>query len=307
MKRRFPPLNALRAFEATARLLSFQQAANELNVTHSAVSHQIKKLEQDLGSPLFNRLGRAIELTTSGKRYYTEIHAALRQIESSTIEIFGEPGEGDLTVQVYMGIASRWLVQRLGGFRQQHPAIHVELHNSYLSWDFERNASDIGIIYAEEIDPSLSYERLFRGNLLPVCSPHLFSGQQCETLEQLIEKPFLNTAESPNNLSHWLRAQNLSEHSVNIASEHDNHLLALEAAIAGAGVAVIPAFFACGDLAEEKLIVPLPLTAQEIGSWYLVQLNANLSNSRAICFSNWLHRELALDPILQRFVYELMT
>lgn len=302
MKRHFPPLNALRAFEATARLLSFQQAARELNVTHSAVSHQIKKLEQELGAALFARLGRSIVLTPLGKRYYAEIHEALQQIERSTLELFGEPDQGDLTVQVYMGIASRWLVQRLGGFRQRFPAIHIELYNSYLSWDYERDAADVGIIYAEEIDSSLSYQRLFQGNLIPVCSPQLFSNGECESLEQLLEKPFLDVSESPDNLPHWLSSMGLERGAVSVISEHDNHLLALEAAITGAGVAIVPAFFGCGDIASGKLVVPLPMTAPERGTWYLVQQNANLANSRAICFSNWLNRELMQDPVLQQYI-----
>jgi len=302
MKRHFPPLNALRAFEATARLLSFQQAANELNVTHSAVSHQIKKLEQDLGATLFSRLGRSIALTELGERYYVEIHAALQQIERSTMELFGEPDQGDLTVQAYMGIASRWLVQRLGGFRQQYPAIHVELYNSYLSWAYEKGAADIGIIYAEEIESSLSYQKLFRGNLIPVCSPQLFAGKECDSLADLLSKPFLSVSESPTNLPHWLAKQGVGPDAVEIVSEHDNHLLALEAAITGAGIAIVPAFFGCGDLASGKLVVPMQLTAPELGSWYLVQQPANLANSRAICFSNWLQRELALDSVLQQYI-----
>lgn len=302
MKRHFPPLNALRSFEATARLLSFQQAAKELNVTHSAVSHQIKKLEQDLGASLFSRLGRSIALTELGKRYYVEIHAALQQIERSTIELFGEPDQGDLIVQAYMGIASRWLVQRLGGFRQKYPAIHIELYNSYLSWGFERDAADIGIIYAEEVDSSLSYQKLFRGNLIPVCSPQLFDGKDCDSLADLLSKPFLNVSESPDNLPHWLAKQGLGADAVEVDSEHDNHLLALEAAITGAGIAVVPAFYCCGDLANGKLVVPIALTVPELGSWYLVQQPANLVNSRAIYFSNWLLRELARDPVLQQYI-----
>ncbi|WP_417227156.1 LysR substrate-binding domain-containing protein [Amphritea sp.] len=302
MKRHFPPLNALRSFEATARLLSFQQAATELNVTHSAVSHQIKKLEQDLGTSLFSRLGRSIALTPVGELYYVEIHAALLQIEHSTLELFGEPDKGDLIVQAYMGVASRWLVPRVGGFRQQYPGIQIQLNNSYLGWGIDRDAVDVGIIYAEQVDNSLSYQRLFKGNLIPVCSPDLFAAEGCQSLDQLLAQPFLNITESPNNLPHWLTAHQRPDDSITIASEHDNHLLALEAAITGAGVAVMPVFFCCSDIASGKLIVPQPLPVPEIGDWYLVQQNANVANSRAICFSNWLLRELSQDAVLQQYL-----
>lgn len=302
MKRHFPPLNALRSFEATARLLSFQQAAAELNVTHSAVSHQIKKLEQDLGTALFSRLGRSIALTPVGEQYYVEIHAALLQIERSTLELFGEPDKGDLIVQAYMGVASRWLVPRVGSFRQQYPGIQIQLNNSYLGWGIDRDAVDVGIIYAEQVDNSLSYQRLFKGHLIPVCSPELLAAEGCQSLDQLLTQPFLNITESPDNLPHWLAAQQRSDDSITIVSEHDNHLLALEAAITGAGVAVMPVFFCCSDIASGKLVVPQPLLVPEIGDWYLVQQNANVANSRAICFSNWLLRELSQDVVLQQYL-----
>ncbi len=300
MKRHFPPLNALRAFEATARLLSFQHAAKELSVTHSAVSHQVKKLEQELGEPLFERLGRRIALTDVGQRYFVEIHAALNLIERSTLEIFGDPDQGELTVQVYLGIASRWLVQRLGLFRQQYPGIRIELYSSYLGWEFEPHAADIGIIYSEQTQPGLAYKLLFKGALIPVCSPRLFPNEQPPSLDALLNKPFLSINESPDNLRAWLHAQGLDEVQVTVASVHDNHQLAMEAAIAGEGIAIVHSFFACGDLASGKLIVPIDRSIPEIGAWYLLQPSQNQGDPKVSLFSNWLYQQLANDEYLQR-------
>ncbi|RDE19377.1 LysR family transcriptional regulator [Motiliproteus coralliicola] len=300
MKRHIPALRALRAFEATARHLSFQQAAQELNVTHSAISHQIKKLEEELGKPLFDRLGRSIALTDEGQRYFTHIHAALAQIEASTQSIFGEPDQGELTVQVYLGIASRWLVQRLGQFRQQYPRIRIELHSSFSGWDFEPYAADLGVTYCERPETGLSYQKLFKGTLIPVCSPSLFAEGETPTLESLSQKPFLRITESPRNLATWLRAQGLQEEQLEIASEHDNHQLALEAAIAGEGVAIVHSFFACGDLANNNLIIPIDRPVPEIGAWYLVQPKRNLSDSKINLFGNWFRSQLDADPYLQR-------
>ncbi len=299
MKRHFPPLNALRAFEATARLKSFQKAADELNVTHSAVSHQIKKLEQQLGQLLFQRLGRTIAVTDVGQRYFVEIQAALNQIERSTLTLFGEPDAGELTVQAYMGIAARWLVPRLGLFRQQYPAIQVELYNSYLAWDFEPDKADLGLIYTEETKPGLVYQPLFKGSLIAVCSPQLF-GTATVDRNTLLSQPFLPISESPRNLPTWLLAQGLDEQQVKMGYHQDNHLLALEAAIAGQGIAIVQSWFASADLASGRLVMPVDDSIPELGAWYLVQSARSLPDSKVINFANWLHHQLTCEQHLIR-------
>lgn len=305
MKRHNPSLNSLRAFEATARLLSFQQAAKEMNVTHSAVSHQIKKLENDLEANLFLRQGRRIQLTEVGRLYYQEIHAALRRIEQSTQELFGEPYYGDLIVQTYMGITARWLIQRLGDFRKLFPYLHVELQSSYFNWGFDREKADIGLIYTENPLDGLVYQPLFRGSLVPVCSPELIEPFACNSLNDLCKQPFLNVIESPKNLPTWLRAYGLTRNQIQMKGEHDNHSLALEAAVAGQGVAIVPIFFACGDIASGKLIIPFECSVPELGCWYFVQEEVSLNNSRAMCFAEWVQRELKKDPILQQYSHDL--
>ncbi|MDO6562792.1 LysR substrate-binding domain-containing protein [Amphritea sp. 1_MG-2023] len=300
MKRHIPSLQALKAFEATARLLSFQQAAKELNVTHSAVSHQIKKMEQELGKPLFERLGRSIALTDVGALYAAQIRQALHDIEASTQRLFGDPDKGELSLQIYMGIGSRWLVPRLGDFRDQYPDINIELYSSYYDWDFELNSADIGIIYSDNPESGLIYQQLFKGTLIPVCSPALMQGKSAINLDQLLAMPFLNIAESPLNLPRWLQHVGVTEPQINIVSEHDNHQLALEAAIAGKGVAIVHSFFASGDLSHNNLIIPMNHQVPEIGAWYLVQPSGTLSDSKVSHFARWLHHQIAHDEALRR-------
>jgi LysR family glycine cleavage system transcriptional activator len=302
MKRNTPPLNSLRAFEATARLLSFQQAAKELNVTHSAISHQIKKLEMDLEASLFLRQGRTIQLTEVGGLYYEEVHAALKRIEQSTQELFGDPYDGELILQTYMCIMSRWLIQRLGGFKRQYPYLQIQLYNNYLSWGFDKEKADLGLIYSEKIEKGLDHHRLFRGSLVPVCSPKLLEGREINRIEQLSELPFINIIESPKNLPNWLRSQGLSREDITVAEEHDNYSLALEAVSTGQGVAIVPIFFASGDIVSNKMVIPLEnLSIPELGNWYLVQEPDLLNSSRVNCFSDWLRRELKGDELLQKY------
>jgi len=298
MKRRFPPLNALRAFEATARLLSFQAAAKELNVTHSAISHQVKKLEEELGQHLFQRLGRSIALTALGHHYFIDVQQALNLIESSTNRYFGDPDKGDLIIQTYMGIASRWLVPRLGHFRALYPNINIALSSSYNDWEYEEGISDLGIIYSENKHIGLEYQALFKGVLIPVCSPQFLVQNNINDRQALLRQPFLNIRESPLNLTTWLNQQNLELSDVDIISEHDNHQLALEAAIAGKGVAVVHSFFACGDLTNKNLVIPIDIQVDEIGEWYFVQPVKRFSDSKINYFSNWLYHQIASDDHL---------
>jgi LysR family glycine cleavage system transcriptional activator len=298
MKRHFPPLNTLRAFEATARFLSFQLAAKELNVTHSAISHQIKKLEEELGQQLFQRLGRSIALTAVGHNYFIDIQKALNQIESSTYHHFGDPDKGDLIIQTYMGIASRWLVPRLGQFRKLYPDINIQLYSSYNDWEFEDNTSDLGIIYSESTHLGIEYQALFKGLLMPVCSPDFLRDNPITDLASLLACPFLDVRESPLNLNTWLKAQHSKLGDVQVVSKHDNHQLALEAASAGQGIAIVHSFFACADLANNKLVMPLDLTVDEIGQWYFVQPVKRFSDSKINYFSNWLYHQISSDQAL---------
>lgn len=305
MKRYSPPLNSLRAFEATARLLSFQHAAKELNVTHSAISHQIKKLENDLEAVLFLRQGRSIQLTEVGRLYYEEVHAALQRIEQSTQELFGDPYDGELTIQTYMSIMSHWLMQRLGSFIKQFPHLRVQLYNNYLNWDFDKEKADVGLIYSENPTDDLVYQPLFRGSLVPICSPALIKDREIENVEQLCKLPFMNVTESPKNLPNWLRSQGLNRQRIKLKGEHDNYSLALEAVAAGQGVAIVPIFFATGDIANGTVVIPLECAIPESGNWYFVQGASLLNNSRVTSFSEWLQRELATDQILQKYLIDL--
>lgn len=301
MKRFMPPLNALRAFEATARLLSFQQAAKELNVTHSAVSHQVKKLESDIECSLFLRQGRHIKLTEKGAQYYVEIHEVFRRIEHSTAEIFGDPNVGDLKIQAYFGIIAHWLIKRLGDFRQHYPKININLYNNYLSWEYEKDKADIGIIYSEKTNDELIYHPLFRGALVAICSPEFKQANPNISTHNIKSLPIIDVSEAPNNLRNWFKGIGLTLEDVCIKEVQDNYLLAMESVAMGKGIAIVPIFFASSEIANGSLVVPIEYTFPEIGSWYLVQQPDYLLNSRATCFSHWLKRQLEEDIVLKQY------
>ncbi|NJM29975.1 MAG: LysR family transcriptional regulator [Rhizobiales bacterium] len=175
-RRDLPPLRALTAFEAAARLGSFRMAANELGITRSAVSHQVKGLEQRLGVQLFRRDARRAELTQLGQAYYPPVRDAFDQIETQTRAIRPPAGDNELKLQVYVTVALKWLIPRLHDFERRFPEMKVRLSTSYFDWDFDDKNVDAGFILARNKMPEHYYRPLFNSLLTPVCAPSRVEG-----------------------------------------------------------------------------------------------------------------------------------
>ena len=156
-RRDLPPLRALTAFEAAARLGSFRLAAGELGITRSAVSHQVKALEQRLGVQFFRRDARRAELTQVGQTYYPPIREAFDQIEIQTRALRPPAADNELTVQVYVTVALKWLIPRLHDFERRYPDMKVRLSTSYFDWDFDEKNVDVGFILARNRSPDHYY------------------------------------------------------------------------------------------------------------------------------------------------------
>ena len=176
MGRRLPPLNAVRAFEAAARHLSFTRAAEELNVTQAAVSHQVKALEDRLGVPLFRRLNRGLLLTDAGGLYRKELEDILDRLEQATERLRATEAVGLLTVSTNTSFASKWLVPRLQRFRDRRPDIDVRIDADDALTDFRRDNVDLAIRYGSGIYEGLHSVKLLQDTVFPVCSPKLLEG-----------------------------------------------------------------------------------------------------------------------------------
>lgn len=176
MVRRLPSLNALRAFEAAARHLSFSRAADELNVTKAAVSHQVKALEDELGLPLFRRLNRALLLTDAGQTLHPSITEALGLMGAAVDRLHRQDRSGDLTLTTLASFAAIWLVPRIGRFRKAHPEIDVRITTSDVSIDFAGSDVDLAIRYGAGRWPGVHVERLMTEEIFPVCAPSLLEG-----------------------------------------------------------------------------------------------------------------------------------
>lgn len=173
--RTLPPLNALHTFEAAARHLSFQRAAEELDITPTAVSHQIKVLEEHLGTSLFRRRPRPLALTEAGQLLYPAVSKSLDEIAIAIAELTQVSESTTLTVSVTMVFATKWLVPRLAEFQQSHPEIDLRLQTSNDVVDLHRQTVDVAIRYGSGNYPGLTVRKLMSDVFIPVCSPNLLN------------------------------------------------------------------------------------------------------------------------------------
>src|SRR3954463_3595462 len=175
---RLPSLNGLRAFEAAARHLSFTLAAAELNVTQTAISHQIRRLEEELGIRLFIRQNRALALTAEARDYLPGIRAAFNDLRLATDRLLRKDDDKVLTISTLASLAAKWLLPRLTDFQEQHPGIDVRITTSTSLVDFQRDDVDDAIRYGRGQWPGLRADWLMADELFPVCSPSLIHGER---------------------------------------------------------------------------------------------------------------------------------
>src|SRR5580698_11318647 len=178
MTARLPSLNGLRAFEAAARHLSFTNAASELNVTQTAISHQIRRLEEELGLRLFVRQNRALTLTPEAKDYLPGVRTAFNDLKLATDRLLRRDNDHVLTVSTLASLAAKWLLPRLSAFQEAHPGIDVRITTSPALVDFRAGDVDAAIRYGRGHWPGLRTDWLTADELFPVCSPALLTGDR---------------------------------------------------------------------------------------------------------------------------------
>src|ERR1700675_4301359 len=178
MTARLPSLNGLRAFEAAARHLSFTVAASELNVTQTAISHQIRRLEEELGIRLFVRQNRALALTPEARDYLPGIRAAFNDLRLATDRLLRRDDDLVLTVSTLASLAAKWLLPRLSAFQEAHPGIDVRITTSNSLVDFRSGDVDTAIRYGRGHWPGLRADLLIADGLFSACSPTLLTGEK---------------------------------------------------------------------------------------------------------------------------------
>ena len=290
-----PPLNALRAFEAIARHLSFAKAADELHVTPAALSHQIRAFEEQLGLPLFHRRTRAIELTDAGRLIYPGLHAGFESVRGAMAQLDRSRDSNVLVISATPGLVAKWLMPRLWRFLHAHPDIDARVSASLKIADFAAEGVDVAIRLSKENHPELYAERLFNDSVLPVCSPRLVE-QGLRSPADLPRFPLIHydipmSMRAPPLWADWFAVAGLQGDAtrglkVNVADH------ALDAAVAGAGVSLSFKLIASDDVHSGRLVTPFGPELPLASGYNFVCPKGHEKRPNVRAFRDWLFAEM---------------
>jgi len=292
--RALPPLNALKGFESAARLGSFRKAADELNVTHVAISHQVKALENDMHCQLFRREGRSVALTEDGKLFYEYTRQALELLITGAQAMRRDTPDAELRIETYVTVAIRWLSHRLPRFRANHPDISYSINTRRTQWWFDEANTDLAIVHLDrDLPPNLRQKKLFDATLYPVCSPTFLEGfPPVNKPEDLLAMPLIEVSSAPGDWRNWFAAAGVAKPEMTRVQKVDTYALALELAIEGNGVVMLNGPFAEAELRQRRLVLPFDFVASAPGHWAAVYRADRANDARTRAFLNWLISEV---------------
>lgn len=295
-RRRLPPLNALRAFEAAARHMNFSRAADELAVTPGAVSQQIQNLEDYIGAPLFKRTPKGLLLTDAAQTALPALREAFdRLAEAASLLTAAEDGRR-ITVSVAPSFAAKWLMPRLGRFEAAHPDVDVWIDSGLELVDFASGEIDLAIRYGSGRYPALEVTRLLNETVSPVVSPGLLNELPLGELSDLAHHTLLHDGspdadESCPDWAMWLAARGVKGVDAARGPRFNQSSLVIEAAVNGRGVALAKQTLAQDDLDAGRLIQPFNDATAVDFAYYIVHPKAKGRLKQVRAFVGWLVEE----------------
>ena len=296
MPRRLPPLNTLRAFEAAARYESFTRAAEELHVTQSAVSQQVKALEIELGVKLFGREHQRLKITPAGRDFLIVIREALDHIGAGTERLMQRQIAGVLTVSTSLDFAAKWLVHRLARFAAAHPGIDLRISATMHTVDFAHEDIDVAVRHGDGNWPGLDATRLCAEQIFAICSPKLLAGRnRLQRPTDVLKWPLLRLEDQSKAWERWfalagvVAPEQLPGPVLNRAS------MLIDAAIDGQGIALARTTLAAWDLISGRIVRPFDLSWQPAGTYWTVCPKAAASIPKITAFRQWLLAEAETD------------
>ena len=302
VQRQLPPLNAVRAFEAAARLGGFNAAGAELNVSANAVGRLVKLLEDWLGVALFRRLPRGVAVTEAGGRYLAGVSTLLGQLAEATADLQRLEISRVLTVSAAPSLISRWLIPRLCRFTRRHPDVEVRFQVSPTFTDFAREEVDVAIRQGAGSYEGMRSDLLMRVNFSPVCSPALLSrGPRLREPADLARHVLLHDEwdhRVPNQLdwAQWFAATGLHDIDARRGLRFSHSHMTLDAAAAGQGVALASSAFLADDLATGRLVKPFgDLAVRGPYAFFIVCPEATADREKVAMFRDWAIAEAAQD------------
>lgn len=291
--RTLPPLPALQAFEASARLGSFTRASQELNLTQGAVSRAVAGLESDLGVPLFDRVRQRIRLTAAGEAYVAKVGPLLARLEAATLELRASRGEGGLlNLAILPTFGTRWLIPRLPAFAHAHPEVQIAFHTRLYPFDFEAEELDAAIHLGQGHWPGAKLDFLFDEEGVVVASPHLAFTQPLLSPNSLSSQTLLQMATRPQGWEEWLAAQHATGVDGRRGPRFESHLMVIQAAKADLGFALLPSFLVQEELMKGELVEPFPGTRlQGLRSYWFATPEHAAERPAVRAFRSWLLAE----------------
>ncbi len=295
--RKLPPLTALRAFEAAARHQSFTLAGKELSVTTTAVSHQIRHLEDLLGIPLFERTPRSLKLTAAGERLFPVLRDGLDRFAAVVADLAAVASDRNLTVTATTAFAERWLVPRLAGFRNENPEIDLRIQATESLMDLRGDGVDVAIRYGRGVYPGYVTERLFGDRYLAVCSPALAVAAAEGGIGglTLLHHDWKNPVLQGPTWGRWLDAVGATgvDPRKGLGFSEESHAIA--AALNGQGIALCSSVLVAEDMRGGRLVAPFE-TSLEGFCFYLLHLESTVKRPLIDRFRAWLRTQLPGPP-----------
>lgn len=294
--RRLPPLNALRSFESAARLGSFNKAAEELYVTPSAVSHQIKSLEEYLGLKLFHREKRQVQITVAGEKYLVAVSHALDELDAATRRLISAPNTSSLTFEAPPAFLSRWLMPRIKDFQALYPDVELRLSTGSVNRiDFDHSDLDMAVYFGDPPDDDdIEVRLVHRSVVVPVCSPRKLEEHQIETLADLRKQTLIHVTSRRNEWQRLLQKAGISMTGEEKGLSFSSTQLALGAALEGLGVALSDKSLISRELQYGQLVVPVEVELLTGKAFYLVYPKDRPLTYGMRIFREWLLQVMGL-------------
>ncbi|RWI87871.1 MAG: LysR family transcriptional regulator [Mesorhizobium sp.] len=282
-----PSYALLRSFECAARHESFTQAAEELHLTQSAVSRQVKELEDMMGATLFRRVGRRVALTEAGRRFAADLAIDLKNLRQSVVRAIAVGEQSTLRIGILPTFASRWLIPRLATFLGDHPDIEIRLETRTLPFDITRERFDIAIHFGKADWPDARMTKLFDEEMLPVASPKFRDRHMATEPARLAEAPLLHLITRESAWIDWFAMNKISDRRLLTGRHFDQFSMIISAAAASLGAALLPKYLIETEL-DSGILIPLSDMPLKTHNSYFVVSAAGDVNPQVNAFTRWL-------------------
>lgn len=294
MLRFLPSMISLQAFETAARHLSFSKAAEELSLTQSAVSQQMRTLETLVRVKLFHRGRHGLSLTQAGLAYLPEVRECLSRMEAATLELMSHQGTGGvLNLAILPTFGTRWLIPRMSSFAQMHPHVVVNFSTRAVKFDFATERLDAAIHFGDVAWPGVIAHRLMGESVVLVCAPALL--KRLRSLQDLSHHTLLQHETRPYAWQEWLSAVGVADVNPMKGPRFEHFSMVIQAAVAGLGVAILPEFLVQQEIAAGELIQPFAYPVRSTHAYHLVYPEEKRELPTLKAFRDWLLEQVATE------------